>query len=624
MCGIAGLVGFNEMVILKNMIRVIKHRGPDDTGFFSDDQIGLANARLSIIDLESGHQPQHNEDGTVHVTYNGEIYNFQPLRSELERLGHRFSTKSDTEVIVHGYEQYGDAFIQRLNGMFAIALWDSRMKRLLLARDRMGIKPLYYALDEERLLFASEMKALMQANLKRAVDIQGLYSILNVGYIPGERTLMEGVRKLPPSCILTFQNGKPKVSTYWQMPHTSHPTDEAALVGKLRVALQESIRDQLVADVPVGCFLSGGLDTSALVAFASKILDHPLKTFCMGFGESTDEFRDAKLIADRFGTEHYELVVDSSQAMKLYPRMLWHMEAPKYNLYPWFVCELVRKHVTVCLSGNGGDEMFGGYVARYENALKIQKLSRKAITPFLRSAGALQKVTEDTATKNRFRVLQSLGDDSNEYLILAGGMSDSSNHQLFKAHNYSADELRQSYEGDFEEGHSFLDGVMRAELRTKLVDDLLSVDDTMSMAHSLELRVPLLDNRIVDLMVPVPWEVKYLPPNHGKLPLRKVLKDLLPEVSLQKPKWGFSVDVYAWYRGELGELIRQIVPESKVINDYFSESRIRKLIDRSNSRKERRAQVLLWQLLGFHYWHRIFIESERPERAVLEINTLAA
>jgi asparagine synthase (glutamine-hydrolysing) len=612
------------MVILKNMIRVIKHRGPDDTGFFSDDQIGLANARLSIIDLESGHQPQHNEDGTVHVTYNGEIYNFQPLRSELERLGHRFSTKSDTEVIVHGYEQYGDAFIQRLNGMFAIALWDSRMKRLLLARDRMGIKPLYYALDEERLLFASEMKALMQANLKRAVDIQGLYSILNVGYIPGERTLMEGVRKLPPSCILTFQNGKPKVSTYWQMPHTSHPTDEAALVGKLRVALQESIRDQLVADVPVGCFLSGGLDTSALVAFASKILDHPLKTFCMGFGESTDEFRDAKLIADRFGTEHYELVVDSSQAMKLYPRMLWHMEAPKYNLYPWFVCELVRKHVTVCLSGNGGDEMFGGYVARYENALKIQKLSRKAITPFLRSAGALQKVTEDTATKNRFRVLQSLGDDSNEYLILAGGMSDSSNHQLFKAHNYSADELRQSYEGDFEEGHSFLDGVMRAELRTKLVDDLLSVDDTMSMAHSLELRVPLLDNRIVDLMVPVPWEVKYLPPNHGKLPLRKVLKDLLPEVSLQKPKWGFSVDVYAWYRGELGELIRQIVPESKVINDYFSESRIRKLIDRSNSRKERRAQVLLWQLLGFHYWHRIFIESERPERAVLEINTLAA
>jgi asparagine synthase (glutamine-hydrolysing) len=624
LCGIAGFVGFNDMVILKNMIRVIKHRGPDDTGFFSEDQVGLANARLSIIDLEGGHQPQHNEEGTVHVTYNGEIYNFQSLRSELEQLGHRFFTKSDTEVIVHGYEQYGDAFIQRLNGMFAIGLWDSKQKRLLLARDRMGIKPLYYALDGERLFFASEMKALTQANLKRAVDIQGLYSILNVGYIPGDRTLMEGIRKLPPASILTFRNGRAEASTYWHMLPISNHTDEAELVGKLRVALQESVRDQLVADVPLGCFLSGGLDTSALVAFASKILNQPLKTFCMGFGESTDEFRDARLIADSFGTEHYELTVDSSQAVKLYPRMIWHMEAPKYNLYPWFVCELVRKHVTVCLSGNGGDEMFSGYVARYQKALKIQKLSRRSITPILRTAGALQKVTEDTAMKNRFRVLQSLGDDANEYLILAGAMSDSLNRQLFKTPDRSSDELRQSYERYFQEGQSFLDGVMRAELRTKLVDDLLSVDDTMSMAHSLELRVPLLDNRIVDLMIPVPWQAKYLPGIYGKLPLRNVMKDVLPEESLRKPKWGFSVDVYAWYRGELGELIRQIVPESKVINDYFSESRVRRLIAQSNSRKDRRSQVLLWQLLGFHYWYRIFIENERPERATLETNALAA
>jgi len=623
LCGIAGYVGFNDEALLKNMIGALKHRGPDDTGFYTDDQVGLANARLSIIDIEGGHQPQHNEDGTVHVTYNGEIYNFQHLRSELEKLGHKFSTRSDTEVIVHGYEEYGNGFVQRLNGMFAIAIWDSRQKKLLLARDRIGIKPLYYVLDGSRLFFASEIKALLHVNLKRTVDCQALYSILNIGYIPGSRTLIEGVSKLPPSSLLVFQNGRMEVSNYWSMPATSPISDDTWLIGNLRLALQESVRDQLIADVPVGCFLSGGLDTSTLVAFASKVTTQPLKTFCMGFGEETDEFQDARLIAEHFGTDHHELIVDSSQAMKLYPRMIWHMEAPKYNLYPWFVCELVRKHVTVCLSGNGGDELFGGYVARYENALRIDELSRKGISPILRAAGGLGGISNDTRIQNRFRVLQSLGDNTNEYLILAGVMPDSFNHQLFKS-KFSTNELRNVYGGYFSNGSNFVDGLMRAELRTKLVDDLLSVDDTMSMAHSLELRVPLLDNRLVDLMMPLPWRSKILPGKYGKLQLRKVMKDELPEESFRKPKWGFSVNVYNWYKGELGELIRQIVPESKVVREYFSQTRIQKLIAHSNVPKARRHQILLWQLFGFHFWHKIFIESENPEQAVLEINTLAA
>jgi asparagine synthase (glutamine-hydrolysing) len=243
--------------------------------------------------------------------------------------------------------------------------------------------------------------------------------------------------------------------------------DDEALRETLNVALQESVRDQLVADVPLGCFLSGGLDTSTLVAFASKVVTQPLKTFCMGFGEATDELRDARLVAERFGTDHRELIVDSSKAMNLYPRMIWHMEAPKYNLYPWFVCELVRKHVTVCLSGNGGDEVFGGYVARYENARRIEKLSKGRMSPFFKVGGALGHVSDDTHTRNRFRVLQSLGDDSNEFLILAGAMPDSFNHQLFKNVNFSADELRGCYTQYFSNGSSFVDGVMRAELRTK-------------------------------------------------------------------------------------------------------------------------------------------------------------
>jgi len=605
------------------MIRVIKHRGPDDVGFYSDGQVGLANARLSIIDIEGGHQPQRNEDGTVHVTYNGEIYNFQPLRAELEKAGHKFSTKSDTEVIVHGYEQFGNACIQRLNGMFAIAIWDSAKKKLLLARDRMGIKPLYYSIQDGGIIFASEIKALLQARIKKNVDPTALYSVLNVGYIPGERTLVRGIKKLPPSSILNFKEGEAEVSTYWQIPPTSDSADVDKTIGELRAALRDSVRDQLVADVPVGCFLSGGLDTSTIVAFASKAVTQPLKTFCMGFGEETDELQDARIIAEHFGTEHHELIVDSSQGMELYPKMIWHMEAPKYNLYPWFVCELVRKHVTVCLSGNGGDEVFGGYVARYQHALRIMKLSRNPISPILRAVYPLAALSSDIRTENRLRVLQALGDQTREYLILAGAMPEAFNRKLFKNPNYSPEEFHENYAPFFQANSSFVDNLMRAEMRTKLVDDLLSVDDTMSMAHSLELRVPLIDNRIVDLMAPLPWQLKFNP-GEGKLLLRQVMRDLLPEGSLQKPKWGFSVDVSAWYRGEVGELVRQIVPDSSVIGEYFMKTQVQKLIDKSESQTERRYQVLLWQLLGFHLWHRIFIDSDRPESATLEINALAA
>jgi len=605
------------------MIRVIHHRGPDDIGFYVDSQIGLANARLSIIDIEGGHQPQRNEDGTVHVTYNGEIYNFQPLRAELENAGHKFSTKSDTEVIVHGYEQFGDAYVQRLNGMFAIAIWDSVKKKLLLARDRIGIKPLYYSVQDGVIIFASEMKSLLQARPKRNVDPTGLYSVLNVGYIPGERTLIQGIKKLPPSSILNFKDGEAEVLTYWQIPIKSNSADLEKTIGELRTGLRDSVRDQLVADVPVGCFLSGGLDTSTIVAFASKAVTQPLKTFCMGFGEETDELQDARVIAEHFGTEHHELIVDSSQGMKLYPKMIWHMEAPKYNLYPWFVCELVRKHVTVCLSGNGGDELFGGYVSRYEHALRIMKLSRSPIRPVLRIVHPLAPLSSDVRTENRFRVLQALGDQTREYLILAGAMPEGFIRNLFRTPNYSAQEFQECYAPFFPANSNFVDNLMMAEMRTKLVDDLLSVDDAMSMAHSLELRVPLIDNRIVDLLTPLPWQMKFRP-GDGKLLLRQVVRDLLPKHILQKPKWGFSVDVSAWFRGEVGELVRQIVPESSVIDKYFTKTQVQKLIGNSRSQAERRYQVLLWQLLGFHFWHRIFIDTDMPESATLEINALAA
>ena len=606
------------------MIEVLHHRGPDDTGFFTDANVGLANARLSIIDIEGGHQPISNENGTIHVTYNGEIYNYQQLRQELQKLGHRFRTQSDTEVIVHGYEQYGDSFVSRLNGMFAIALWDSTKKKLILARDRMGIKPLYYAVKGETLLFASEIKAILQASIERTVDGQSLYTILNLGYVPGERTLIEGVSKLPASSYLVYQDGAVTTDSYWAVPVVDVSANEEQIIQRLEATLGQSVGDQLVADVPVGCFLSGGLDTSVLVAYAAKASREPLKTFCMGFGEGTDEFKDARLIAERFGTDHHELTVDSSQAMKMYPKMIWHMEAPKYNLYPWFVCELVRKYVKVCLSGNGGDEVFGGYYARYQNALRIQELANKPFAWVLRTPSRfLQAPLKDVRTRNRFRVLQALGNNVSEYLILAGAFPDSFNSRFFKE-KISCSNLREHY-APFFEGVDFVQGLMNAELRTKLVDDLLSVDDTMSMANSLELRVPLLDNRIVDLMAVVPWRLKFASETYGKLLLRKAVQKVLPEESMRKPKWGFSVNVQAWYNGELGELIHQILPDSDVLPKYFQPRAVQRVVEGTTGASvDRRWQVLLWQLLGFHFWHKIFIERERVDAAKLQVEALVA
>jgi len=623
-CGIAGYSGHNDEQLLRRMIDVVRHRGPDDTGYFADEGIGLANARLSIIDIEGGHQPIRNEDGTVHVTYNGEIYNFRELRKQLESEGHQFYTKSDTEVIVHSYEQYGEGFVTRLNGMFAIALWNSRQKKLILARDRMGIKPLYYTIQNNALFFASEIKALLQASLRRALDEQALYMSLNLGYIPGHQTLFEGVHKLQPSSLLRFSRGTVRIASYWQTPSVHSDLGEGLIVEQLRSRLDHSVRDHLVADVPVGCFLSGGLDTSTIVAYASRVVTQPVKTFCMGFGEQTDEFRDARLIAERFGTDHHELVVDSSQGVKLYPKMIWHMEAPKYNLYPWFVCELVRRHVKVCLSGNGGDELFGGYYARYQNALRIQRLSNTVFRPLLQGAGTfLEPIVSDIRIRNRMRALRSLGDHVTEYLILSGVLPDSFNRKLFRNGRFLLAQLKEHY-SPFFENVDFLQGLIYAELRTKLVDDLLSVDDSMSMAHSLELRVPLLDNRLVDSMVSVPWELKYRPGTHGKLLLRKAVQEILPEKSLCKPKWGFSVNVNAWYKGELGELVKQVLPDSEVIRRYFSQDFVDNLIARSFSSRNRRYQLLLWQLLGFHFWHRIFVDGDRVDGSRLEVDALVA
>jgi asparagine synthase (glutamine-hydrolysing) len=609
------------------MIEILRHRGPDDTGYFFDHKIGLGNARLSIIDVEGGHQPIHNETGSIQATFNGAIYNFVSLREELEKHGHRFYTKSDGEVIVHGYEEYGVDFVKKLNGMFAIAIWDSIRKRLLLIRDRMGIKPLYYAYHDGTFLFASEIKAILQAPIRRIVDEDSLYSILNLGYVTGHRTMLDGIMKLPPSSMLVYENNDSRIQAYWHLTALDHNIDRTHLVSQLQSILSQVVSDQLVADVPVGCLLSGGLDSSTIVAHASMAnKNKPLKTFCMGFGQETDELRDARIIADKFGTDHHELTIDSSQGMKLYPRMVWHMEAPAYDLFPWFVYEMTRRFVKVCLSGTGGDEVFGGYTNRYLYALRIQRLSAARISGLLRGLGRiLERIPTHIEVQRRLRVLDSLNDEVGCYFALNGSLPDTVARKLFKKapDHRTLSRLREHFSSFFGE-QDFLQSLINADLQTRLVNQFLAADDSNSMAHSLELRVPFLDNRIVDLMSPVPWSMKYAPPNTGKLPLREAVQQILPKEILSKPKQPFfSINVHEWFKGELGELARQLLPESDVITRYFSKDYVKQLLSKRQAPWDRRYQLLFWQLLGFHFWHRMFVDAERIQSPRSNLNKLS-
>lgn len=624
-CGIAGFHGDGDKNLLEKMCNVMNHRGPDDRGLFVNGEVGLGNNRLSIIDLETGHQPMKNEDGTIHITYNGEIYNFKELRSRLEAEGHRFESKSDTEVIIHGYEEHGEHFLQQLNGMFAFALWDSRKKTLLLARDRIGIKPLHYTVADHALYFGSEIKAILETGIPREVNCDGVHQLINLGYIPGDSTLFRGVFKLPPAHFLKYHDGQTLVEPYWGIPLVSQETEDDVLVDQIRSALDRSIQAQLVADVPVGSFLSGGLDTSTIVAHASKKLGSQLKTFCMGFGEETDELRDARVVADYFGTDHYELVLESSKGMRLYPKMIWHMDQPKMNLYSWFICEFARKHVKVCLSGLGGDELFLGYFNRYRHALRVERLRRFPLQQIVEAVGHLlypiASRSNNLKIRNRIRMLRAISDPAELFLILAGSLDQKDTLELTKFNPSTADLLKSSCTQFFSKTGDFLDQFTYAELKTKLPDDFLAVDDAMSMAHSLEVRVPLLDNGLVEIMSRVPWQLSFRPGSYGKLLLRKAVAKMLPKHCLQKPKWGFSVDVFSWFKGELGEYARQIIPESDAISKFFNREFIEKILSKRPGRSHTRYYSLIWHLVGFHIWHRMYIDSKKKTVPSFEIDS---
>lgn len=614
MCGIGGCLGEEATTeLIRNMSALIKHRGPDDYGEYVDRGISLFSNRLSIIDLEGGHQPIFNEDETLVIVFNGEIYNFPDIKGDLETKGHRFRTRSDTEVILHGFEQYGTKIFSILNGMFALAIWDIKNRRLVLARDRVGIKPLYYTKTRQGdLVFCSEIKGILaHSDVQAEVNREGLYYLVSLYYIPFELTLFSGIYKIPPGSYYDSATGN--ISSYWVPPEEIHsPPPDPKVVQN---ALEQSVKRQLISDVEVGSFLSGGLDTSTITAFASKHYPQKLKTFCMGFGHDDDELDDARRVAEHFGTDHHEFTISDKATLELYPDMIWHSEQPKLNTYSWFVNQYASKYVKVCLSGLGGDELFFGYptTSRFAAFQKAQSLMKVPGVSLLTAF----------ATGKRRKVLANVQNRVSTYLTIISPVYGSVDDTIFSRSISDirarlTDRMRKTFFSDTK--IDFVQQAVFAEFRTKLPDDFLSIDDAMSMAHSLENRVPLLDNQLIDLMLPIPHRFNY-DNGVGKVLLRRAMAAILPQECFRKPKQGFSLNIVKWWSGELGEEIRRVVADSKVVKEYFDVDALSKLIPTA---KESYSTVsLLWHVYAFHIWHGLFVENgkERVKAAGASLTT---
>ena len=573
MCGIAGIVGQRDPRLLRGMARILAHRGPDDEGFFEEGDVGLAARRLKIIDLVGGHQPLANEDESCWLAFNGEIYNFRELRDRLERNGHRFRSRTDGETILHLYEEEGDGCLRHLEGMFAFALWDRSRRRLLLARDQLGIKPLYYRLDGGRLAFASELKALLlDPACPREVDPDALALYLTFLYIPSPVTIFRGIRKLPPGHMLVFEDGRATLSAYWDLSFPrSRLTDKRAAAAEVLETLKDSVRRHLVSDVPLGVFLSSGMDSSTIVALMRGVTTGPVKTFTLDFEESSfSEAAAAKAVARAFGTEHREFIVRPEVA-DLLPRLVWHLDEPLGDsslIVTALVSELARREVTVALSGIGGDELFFGY-PRYLGATLARHYAR--LPRALRGAvGALARWIPDSARSDnpsgRLRRFLEAGllPEAERYLswvsflapdavaaLLREGGRDGDPAALHLAH------FRRCSTPDIR------DALLYVDLKTYLPDDLLMLGDKMSMAASLELRVPFCDRRLVELLASVASSVR-APGWRLKPLLREIMGPLLPAEVLRRPKRGFSVPLSRWFRGPLKSLAQDLLSEARL------------------------------------------------------------
>jgi len=625
MCGICGIFDRSgtpiDRAVLDRMSSVIRHRGPDGEGKFVDGEVGLGHRRLSIIDVAGGSQPIGNEEGNLQVIFNGEIYNFVELRKELEAFGHRFQTRSDTEVIVHAYEQWGLDCVRRFNGMFAFALWDSRKRELLLARDHLGIKPLYYLMLGDRLLFASEIKSLLQhPACPRAIDLEALAELFSFRYVPSPKTLFQGIMKLPPAHLMLATKAGIEIKCFWTwVPQVRKTWKEAELIEEYQLLLEDSVRLQLRSDVPLGLFLSSGIDSGGLLAIMSKYSNGPVQAFTIGFqgGEKTNEVEDAKDLARMFGADHHFQILAPDDYVRYYDRYMWDLEEPVGNETAaafYFVARITSERVKVALTGQGADEPWAGY-DRYLGVKLSTLYSRIPHGITNRLAPLVARIPSRMERLKRGVV--SLGEPD----LLT---------RFTKIYSFfSADMKKQLYKGALRE--SFVDnhyGIRQAlsrlqssvqhldplsqmlyiDTRANLPDDLLMVADKTSMANSLESRVPFLDYRLVEFIESLPVKLK-LKGLTGKYLHKKAMQKWLPHEIVYRKKKGFDNPIDKWFRTTMKSFVDEcLLSSDSSLARYFNQDYMRKMLELDREGKEQfRRQIYL--LVSLELWDRTFLRK---------------
>jgi asparagine synthase (glutamine-hydrolysing) len=623
MCGICGVAspGGADPDRVAAMSATLVHRGPDSFGEYSDDTVALAARRLSIIDLETGDQPIANEDGTLHVVQNGEIYNYRELRHELERAGHRFRTHGDTEVLLHLYEEHGDGFAERLRGMFAVAIWDARRRRLVLARDRFGIKPLYYRAADAEFAFASELRALPHGE----IDLDALEAFLAFNSIPAPLTIFRDVRKLPAGHLLFWERGTVRLARFARpapVPANELRADEEAeLVEELRSRVRDSVRAHLVSDVPVGVLLSGGVDSSFLAALAAEESSEPLRTFSIGFEErSFDELADARRVAERYGTGHRELVLRPDAALLL-PALADAFDEPFADssaLPTYLVSQLAAEDVKVALSGEGGDELFGGYYTYAADLLaaRVGGLARLARPLVERLPTSTAKASFEYRAKRFVRAAHLPPLERHhgwkEIFSAEARAELTGRRSAFDPVNV----LRARYAET--DGADELGRLQDVDLGIYLVDDLLVKTDRASMAHSLEARVPYLDTVVTNLALALPTRHK-VRGFSKKVLLRKAAEPLLPREIVRGKKRGFSIPAAAWLRGKLEPFARETLAEDVLRRQgFFRPEPVARLIEDHVAGREDHSRQL-WGLLAFTLWYERHVEHTPSQAAVPEL-----
>lgn len=580
MCGICGVLGLIDEGLVRRMCDAIKHRGPDDDGYYSDGDLCMGMRRLAIIGIATGHQPIHNEDMTVWVVYNGEIYNYKELKAALEAKGHSFYTTCDTEIIPHLYEEYGDAFPTYLRGMFAISLWDAKEKRLVIVRDRLGIKPLYYTVIDGVFLYASEAKQFLQyEGFRPEMNLEAVDRMFTYRTIPGTDTMFKGVRKLLPGHMLVYEKGGFTITKFWDISgEQAAPASADAYAAKLRELLDEAVQIRLMSEVPLGAYLSGGLDSSAIVALMSKHSEGPVNTFTVGYGESTDEFGYAKAVADHCKANYNEIKVSMDRMNQFIPAVLWHAEVPLSDpaAVPFYVTsQELKKHVTVALLGEGSDELFAGYD------------EYRPLSP--------SNWWMPDAVKKKYFMFRRIP------------LTESEKRRYFNGALPAIDPAKEV--NGFLSGHErdLLYRTLKFDVSRVLPNHQLLRVDKISMAHSIEARVPFLDHKVVEYAMSLPSQVKLNGTTH-KYVLKKAVADLLPPEIINRPKKGFNIPINIWMQKDLNDVIMGVLDSGTfAARGTFNPDTVRRMA-RNPGLSKGKANYATWLAFMVEMWGRVFID----------------